>query len=128
MTELNRSVKFTSVWFLCTRKSPQLAYTLHPVPQKFPRRCLRNGSNVHLIDNGPLLIFQGNSLASSFHASLLQAIDGVMSLALCPQVLSQARQQFRSSEKQATCEGCFARQFICSVISLHSDMSSLNTL
>ena len=37
--------------------------------------------------------------ASSFDSSLLQAIDGVMSLALCPQVMSQASQHFRSSEK-----------------------------
>ena len=27
------------------------------------------------------------------------------------------------SEKQATCEGCFARQSICSVVGLHSDMA-----
>ena len=46
-----------------------------------------------------------------------------MSLALCPQVVSQAPQHFRFSEKQATCEGCFARQTICSVITLHSGMS-----
>ena len=36
-----------------------------------------------LIDDGPLSSFQGrSSSASSFHASLLQAIDGVM----CPQL------------------------------------------
>ena len=64
-----------------------------------------------------------NRLALPFHASLLQAIDNVMSLALCPLVMSQARQHFRSSEKQAACEGCFARQCVCSVISLHSGMS-----
>ena len=58
-----------------------------------------------------------------FHASLLQAINGVMTLALCLQVVSQASQHFRSSEKQATCEGCFARQSVCSVFSLHSGMS-----
>ena len=33
----------------------------------------------------------------------------MMSLALCPQVVSQASQHFRSSEKQATYRGCFAR-------------------
>ena len=37
--------------------------------------------------------------------------------------MSQAPQHFRSSEKQATCKGCFARQSICLVISLHSGMS-----
>ena len=37
----------------------------------------------------------------SFLAYLLQAIDGAMSLALCPQVVSQAPQHFRSSEKLA---------------------------
>ena len=42
---------------------------------------------------------------------------------LCVQVGSQAPQHFRSSETQATWEGCFARQPICSVVSLHSGMS-----
>ena len=59
-----------------------------------------------------------SSSASSFHA--IQAIDGERSLALYPQVVSQASQYFRSSEKKATCEGCFARQSVCS---LHSGMS-----
>ena len=54
---------------------------------------------------------------------LLQAINCVISLALCLQLVSQASQHFRSSEKQATCEGCFSRQSVCSVISLHSGMS-----
>ena len=75
-------------------------------------------------DDGPLSSFQGRlSNASSFHASLLQAIGGVMSLALFAYVVSQAAQHFRSSEKQATCEGSFASQSICWVISLHSGMS-----
>ena len=56
---------------------------------------------------------------SSFSASLLQAIDGVISLALCLQVVSQASQHFISSEKQAISEGCFAHQSVCSVVSLH---------
>ena len=53
-------------------------------------------------NNGPLLSFQGrSSRTSSFHASLLQAIGGVRSLAFCLQVVSQAPQHFRSSEKKA---------------------------
>ena len=72
---------------------------------------------VSVIDDGPLSSFQErSSSASSFHASLLRVISGLMSLALCPKVVSQASQHFRSSEEQATCEGCFARQSICSVI------------
>ena len=64
--------------------------------------------------SGPLSTFQRrSSSASSFHASLLQAFDGVMSLDLWPQVVSQASQHFRSSEKQVTCEGCFALQSVC---------------
>ena len=90
----------------CAQKIP---YALHPVSQKFPQCRLWNGSNVCLIDDGPLSSFQGkSSSASSFHLSLLQVISGVMSLVLCLQVVSQASQHFRSSEKQATCEGCFA--------------------
>ena len=46
----------------------------------------------------------------------LQAIDGVMSLALCPQVVSQAPQHSISSEKQATCDGCFARQSLMATV------------
>ena len=115
------SVQFSSRWYLCAWKSP---YALHPVSQMFPQRCLRNSSNVRLTDDGPLSSFQRrSSSASSFHTFLLRAIDGVMSLALCPQVVSQTAQHFRSSRTQATCEGCFARQSVCSVISLHSGMS-----
>ena len=41
-----------------------------------------------MIDDGPLSPFQGrSSSASSFHASLLQAIDVVMSLALCSHII-----------------------------------------
>ena len=55
---------------------------------------LTNNSSVRLIDNGPL---------SSLYASLLQAIDGVIYLAVCPHVMSQAPQH-RSSVMQATCQ------------------------
>ena len=79
------SVQFSSRWYLCA--------------QKFPQHCLWNSSNVHLLSS-----LQGRSSStSSFHASLLPAIDGVMALALCPQVGSQAPQHFRSSEMQTAC-------------------------
>ena len=88
--------QFRSIWHLCNRKSP---YALHPVSQKFSQCCLWNSSNVRLIDDGPLSSFQGrSSSASSFNTSLLQAINGVMFLALCPQGVSQAPLYFRSSE------------------------------
>ena len=94
------SVQFSPRWYLCARKSP---YALHPVSQKFPQRCLWNSSNVRLTDDGPFSSFQGrSSSASSFNASLIQAINGVMFLALCPQVVSQASQNFGLSEKQTT--------------------------
>ena len=53
--------------------------------------------------------------------------DGVMSLTLHMQVVSQAPQHFGSSEMQATCDGCFACQSIGLVISLHSSMSRART-
>ena len=120
--EAIRSVQFNSGWYQCARKSP---FFMRFTPSHmFPQPCHLNGSNVRLTDDGPLSSFQGrSSSASSFHASLLQAIGGVMCLTLCPQVVSQASQHFRSSEKQATCESCFARQSVCSVVSLHSGMS-----
>ena len=118
-----QSAQFSSVQdgIYAFGKSP---YTLHPDSQNFPQRCLWQGSSVHVTDDGLLSSFRArSSSASLFHASLLQAIGGVMSLVLCPQLASQAPQHFRSSQKQATCEGCFARQCICSVISPHSGMS-----
>ena len=98
-------VQLSSVQFkkLSMRSKRADNYALHLISQKFPQRCLCNGSTVRLIDDGPFLSFEGrSSRASSFHASLLQAIDSVMSLALSPQVVSQASQHFRSSEKQVT--------------------------
>ena len=75
---LSPPAEFSSRWYLC-------------VMEKFPQHCLWNSSKVRLIDNGPLLSFQGRSSnASSFHTSLLQVIDGVMPLAFCLQVVSQA--------------------------------------
>ena len=53
---------------------------------------LLNSSYVRLIDNGPLSSFQRRSSSvSPFYASFLQAIDGVMSLALCLQVESEVQ-------------------------------------
>ena len=46
------------------------------------------------MDDGSLSSFQWRT---SFHASLIQAIDGVMSLGLCPQAASQVPQHFRDA-------------------------------
>ena len=101
------SVQFGSRWYIIMRSEkpicapPRLSEISATSPLK-RFQCL--------IDDGPLSSFQGRSSStSSFHACLLQAIDGVMSLALCPQVVSQAPQHFGSSEKQATGEGRFAK-------------------
>ena len=73
--------------------------------------------SVCLIDNNFLSSFQGKlSSTCSFHASLLQVADGVMSLALCPQVVSQAPHHLRSSETQTTCNGYFVHQSIFIII------------
>ena len=75
------SVQFSSRWYLCPQKSP---YVLHLVSQKFPHRRFWKCSNSHLIDDGLLSSFQRrSSSASSFHTSLLQVINRVMSLAMC---------------------------------------------
>ena len=52
----------------------------------------------------------------SFYASLLQAIDGAMFLVVSPHVECHAPHHFRSSETQATCDGCLIRHSTCSVI------------
>ena len=57
------------------------------VSEVFPNVAFeRVPANVRLTDSGPLSSCQGRSSNdSSVHASLLQAIDGVTYLALCPQ-------------------------------------------
>ena len=72
---------------------------LHVLISKLKRR---NGCTIchYLVlpKHGPLSCIQERSSStSSFHASLLQAIGGVMSLVLCLQIGSQAPQRFRSS-------------------------------
>ena len=73
-----------------------------------------------MIDDGPFSSSQGRSLSGLpfLRLSLLQATDGVTSLALCPQVVSQAPQHFRSSETQSACGGCFARPANLSALSV----------
>ena len=52
--------------------------------------------------------FKEDQRALPLSTPLFQAIDGVMSLALCPLVVFQAPQHFSSSETQATCDGRMA--------------------
>ena len=86
------------------------------VPQKFPC-CLWNSSNVRL--NGPPSSFPGRS-SRAFHTSLLQAINGVMSLALCPWLAPQHLDIPRAASH--TC-GFLCPSSICLVFSLHSRTS-----
>ena len=48
--------------------------------------------------SGPFSFFLGRSLVLPLSIPLLQAISGVISLALCPQVMSQTSQHFRASK------------------------------
>ena len=49
---------------------------------------------------------------SPLYTFLLRVVSNVVSLALCPLVVSQAPQHFRSSEVQASCGSCSARQSV----------------
>ena len=70
--------QFTSVHF----KLVSMCST--PSLRSFPSVAFETVPMFILTDDGPLSSFQGTLYsASSFHASLLQAVDGVMSLALC---------------------------------------------
>ena len=90
----------------------------------FPHHCLWNSSSVCLIGNGPLSSSQRRSSSiSSFYASFLLVTNGMMSLTLCPHVVSQTPQHLRFSETQATCDGCFACQSIDSDVSFDSSLS-----
>ena len=81
-------------------------------PQNTPPRLRRFFSvscvtSVCLIGDSHLSSFEERSpRASSSYVFSLKAID-VMSVALCPQLVSRASQHFRYFETQATCDGCF---------------------
>ena len=78
--------------------------------RSIPFSPVSNSSSVCQIDDGPRSSFEGRSSStSSFHASLLQAIDGVKTLDLFEQVVSRAPQHLTSYETQAAGDGCFAR-------------------
>ena len=70
---------------MVSMRSEKPIHATHPSLRSFPNVAFWNSSNVGLIDDGPLSSFQGRSAsASSFHASLLQAVDGVMTIGFVP--------------------------------------------
>ena len=78
-----RSVQFSSVQFSSRRYLSARESAYHLISQKLP---LEQYSSVDLIDNDPVSFFQGRSSTAaplSVDSSPLQAVDGVMSLALC---------------------------------------------
>ena len=123
-------VQFSSRWCLCTRKSLYMYMCPPPPPpppalRSFPSIVFKMFSDWWCPSLTQLTFspFQRRpSSTSSFHTSLLQAIESVTSLAVCPHVVTQTPQHFRSSKTQANCQGCFSCQAICLVISFHSDM------
>ena len=86
------------------------------IPQKFS--LTQDRSSVHLTKYDPF-----SSNASSFCASLLQVVDGLVSLVLCPQIASQGPQHIRSYKLQITCDACFANQSVYLFISFDSLMT-----
>ena len=97
------SVQFSSRWYLCARKSP---YALHPVSEVSPTLPWR-------------FLFPRLSPPGDRWCDVLGFVPaGSVSSFSTLQIFRE----------QATCEGCFARQSICSVISLHSGVYVLNML
>ena len=64
----------------CAWKSP---YALHPVFQKFPQRCFETVSVFIWLTTAVSHPFKGDSRVPPLSISLLQAVGGMMSLALC---------------------------------------------
>ena len=105
----------------------------HMQPPPPPPPSLRNSPNVAF---ETVLMFVCLTMAISFFqirlssASLSTPLSSrrsmvVTSLALCLQVVSQAPEHFKYSQKQATCEACFACQDICCYILSFQPMSSV---
>ena len=66
--------------------------------------------------------FTKNTSGYFLYSSPLQVISGMLSLALCLQVMSQVPQHLRSCKMQAICDGYFAHQSVCLVVSLDLGM------
>ena len=88
------SVQFKMV-SMCVEKHVHAPPCLSEVSTALPLKQ----SRVRLIDDISLSSFHGRLSSLSTH--LLQVIDSVMSLAVCPLVVSQAPQHLRSSEMVA---------------------------
>ena len=88
------AVRFTLRLYLCLRKAHMRSI---PSVRISPNVAFEKVQMFVLTDDGPVSSFGGrSSSATSFHASLLRMIDGVMSLTPC-NIVSQAPQHFRSS-------------------------------
>ena len=98
---IGKQLQFSSKWYLHARKIP---YALHPASQKLPSVAFQT---VPVSIRLTVAFSRPFSSASSFHTSLLPVIQGVLSLALCPQVVSQAPQHLRFSTTQTACDSCF---------------------
>ena len=107
------------------------AYVLHHITQKFPQHCLWNRSSVGLIHDAPppppppffFFFFSKKTSGYFLYSSPLQLISDMLSLALCLPLVSQVPQHLRSCKMQAICDGYFAHQSICLVVSLDLGMS-----
>ena len=117
------STHFRTRWYLCPQKSPYAT----------PPPSLRNSPNVAF---ETVLMFVWLTMAISFFQIRLSSTSlstplssrrstVVTLLALCLQVVSQAPEHFIYSQKQATCEACFACQYICCYIFSFQPVSSV---
>ena len=118
------SVHFSSVQDgICTLRKAHICST--PSLRSFPNVGFETVPMFIWVMTALSCPFKENCLALPLSTLLSsrQLMVCVMSSALCPQVVSQDPQHYRSSEEQATSEDCFACQSVCSVVSLHSGMS-----
>ena len=106
VTNLTENVQFKMVSMRLEKPICALPTSLRSPPHPPPTASMLPLKQfVRLIYNGPLSSFQARSSgASGCHASLLQAIDGVLSLDLCQQVVSQVPHR----HCRPSSDGCFA--------------------
>ena len=78
--------------------------------------AFKYSSSTGLSDDGSFSAFQGTLSSPSFScASLHQAVNDVMILALRTHITSQAPQHFRSSKTQTICDSCSLSQEVTAV-------------
>ena len=108
------SFTFSSRWY---HSAPKRLCALRSVSQQSPQGCLRNSTNICLVEHRSFSTLKGVKSAASFlHSSFLLAINSVTLLPVQFQKVPQSFEYLCPAKLQTRCDICCACQSICPFI------------